>query len=306
MVCVFVAPNTHTIPDSSDSAYYHNILPWSEKEMVNLLSVTHSRSDVSRMFHFTGGAIAYFHHHKFLHQPQYTAAMESRLSEMQESQERHGRRSSVDEAAEAAAAVSDFRIAAEKMEMLIEEKKLVDADVEADLQLLCVYMPADAASVPSSAYEIVMEVAERLRRYAREHADISMDADLDIIVQSIVCTMSEAELWMRDNKWRRMVGCVRTGNVSEMFSMSTSSADGFWRARNYAVCEPRHGAIGYVVPRDMYEFMHKCIPGHGIASVRFASPYVESEVAKDAMYHDGLEFARFMQTGYNHYTMDQY
>jgi hypothetical protein len=305
----FVAPNTHTIPDSSDTAYYHNILPWSEKETVNLFSLTHSRSDVSRMYHFTGGAIAYFHN-GLLAKPQFTAAMESRMRESEDPRAmRHGRRSSFDLAAEAAAAVPDFRIITEKMETLLVEKKLMDDDLEADLQLLRVYVPADAAAVPSSAYEIMIEVAERVRRSARQHTDNNIDADIDDIVQSMIFTMSEDELRVRYNEWRMTMDFVlqnRSGDVSKMFCTSTRSADGFWQARNYSVNEPRYGVVCYVVPRDKYEFMHKCVPGHGIGSVRFTSPYIESEAAKYATNHDGLEFARFMKTGYNHYTMEQY
>jgi hypothetical protein len=285
----FVASNTHTIPDSSRSAYYHNILPCSEKEMVNIISQTHFRSDVSRMYHLTGGIMVYYR--DLLLMPQFTAEMENWMREMQEGDGECGNDKG---------AVSVFLAAVEKIEALTIEKQMTDADIKADLELLRMYVPSDAAAVPSSAYEIVMEVTERVRRHGRLILDSATDADLDTIVQCVIGTMTIEELQTRHEAYRNKFQYVmyrHNYNVRTTLGISTRHRDGFLRARDFAVNNLDMDVIGYVVPQDKYEFMQKCVPGSGKGTVRLATPHIESLLTKIAD-ADDQEFLQFLQTGY--------
>jgi hypothetical protein len=219
-------------PGSEIIALFHNILPWSEQEMVNLFSLTHSRSDVSRMYYYTGGSMRMFSEY-LPTLPQYTAEMEHRLQDL---------KAMTTVAGCGGTATTVFLKAVEELEKLLVDLHLMDADakaVKADLELLRHYVSQDATAVPSSAYEVVTELMERVWHWLRQQrskADADgaeLDAELDAagigadeaadakavsdheietrirdIVEKVVGTMSVGELEMRSGAWNKGLGVM--------------------------------------------------------------------------------------------------
>jgi hypothetical protein len=158
--------NDHRDKEGDNIAQFHNILPWSEQEMVNLFSLTHSRSDVSRMYYYYGGSMRLFSL-DLPRLPQYTAEMEHRLQDLE----------CLATDARGTSDVSTFLEAVDELEELLVDLHLTDADAKADLELLRHYVSQDVATVPSSAYEIAMELMERVRRWMRQRCSQAAEED---------------------------------------------------------------------------------------------------------------------------------
>jgi hypothetical protein len=316
-------PKDDYISPTAAYAYYHNILPWSEQEMVNLFSLTHSRSDAIRMYHYYGGSMYYFCN-DMSRLPQYTEEMEHQLQDLEclpATKRLKGNDGSKAAVASVSTDISAFIGAVSKLEAILNEHQLMDSDADADLQLLRLYVLPNATDVPASAYDIVMEAVERVRRWIRHRravdsadtADAEPDAEIAVdstdcavtavearlgdIVKTVIETMSVAELQARRESWDDYIG-RNTGFFNCEVQRALSLPPQYFILCAAKSHPPADTALGYVAPSDKYNFLRyyeaHCA-GYDRAHFKFMSPYVERAVVSGMTLKDPKAYAPIMR-----------
>jgi hypothetical protein len=287
--------------------------------MVNLFSLTHSRSDAIRMYHYYGGSMFYFSH-DLPYLPQYTEEMEHQLQDLEcLPATKRLKGNDGDKAAVASTDIPAFIGAVSKLEAILNEYQLMDADADADLQLLRLYVLPNATDVPTSAYDIVMEAVERVRRWIRHQraADSTVGAeappaepDAEIAVDSTDCTVTAVESRLGDI----VKTVIETMSVAELQSRR-QKRDGDIRRRkcNYdfeiqqALSLPPNRLLeyccqsntGYITPSDKYNILHYYRyqdhwAGSDHSHFKFMSPYVERAVVSGMVLKDPEAYAPIM------------